>query len=175
MPRLKTHKNKQPSLAISFNEKLQKYKDEYVKETEQERYTTIDLARWAMSTGRWEPPPDLALRKCREDFANALRTEYIEGDDGLPVRVNHAVRECHGDRQRTFWSDIDKMPRDELGRSNTQKREQIVGECRQIDRDERYFNSHHPDEDPLAMLFDFTDDVIEGRYSGKMRDPPSDD
>jgi hypothetical protein len=50
--------------------------------------------------------------------------------------------------------------------ASAQRREQIVGDCRQLDRDERYYNGHHPKEQPLQTYFDLRDDVIEGRFSG---------
>ena len=154
----------------TFNETLQKHKNEYLRETGKVLTTTRELAVWAMTTGRWEPPPDLTLRKCREDYSRALREEYIADARGQPVRVNQAARQRDGDTQTTFWGDIRQVPRQHMEAASTQRREQIVGECRQLDRDERYYNEHHPDEPPLQSYFDFMDDVIEGRFSGVLKD-----
>jgi hypothetical protein len=159
--KMKNHKS-----ATSFNEILQKHKYEYLYETGKTLTTIKELAIWAIATGRWEPPRDLAIRKCREDYARALREEYIKDSDGQPVRVNQAARKKVDERQTTFWGDIRSIPRSHMESASTQRREQIVGECRQLDRDERFFNEHHPDEKPLQTYFDFTDDVQEGRFSG---------
>lgn len=149
-----------------FNERLQTHKNEYLQETGKNLVTTRELAVWAIATGRWEPPPDLALRKCREDYSRALHEEHIKDADGQPVHVNQAARHRIGGGQMTFWGDIRTIPRAHMEASSTQRREQIVGECRQLDRDERYYNGHHPDEPPLQSYFNFVDDVIEGRFSG---------
>lgn len=165
---LKTTRTKRTS--ATFNEVLQKHKDEYLKETGKVLATTRELALWALKTGRWEPPPDLMLRKCREDYARALREEYIHDANGQPVRVNQAARRSIGDEQATFWGDIRTIPRKHMEASSAQRREQIVGECRQLDRDERYYNDSHPEEIPLQTHFDFMDDVLEGRFSGVLGD-----
>lgn len=157
----------------TFNETLQKHKNEYLLETGKVLATTRELAIWAMTTGRWEPPADLALRKCREDYARALREEYISDSHGQPVRVNQAARCRDKDGQTTFWGDIRQIPRKHMEAASTQRREQIVGECRQLDRDERYYNEQHPSEPPLQSQFDFMDDVLEGRYSGRLEDVTS--
>lgn len=154
----------------NFNEKLQKHKYEYLRETGKVLVTTRELAVWAISTGRWEPPPDLALRKCREDYSRALHEEYIKDADGQPVHVNQAARQRIVDGQLTLWGDIRKIPRAHMQALSTQRREQIVGECRQLDRDERFYNGIHPDEPPIQSYFNFVDDVVEGRFSGDLKD-----
>ena len=170
MARLKSHAkmmSKSACRSTYFNEMLQQHKYEYLQETGQSLATTMELAVWAIRTGRWEPPRDLALRKCREDYAKALREEYVRGADGLPVRVNQAARRTVGDKQITFWADIRTAPRDHVDAARQQRREQIVGECRQLDRDERFYNGLHPDESPMQTEFDFRDAVVEGRFSGE--------
>jgi hypothetical protein len=157
-------------ISETFNQTLQKHKDEYFRETGKVLATTRELAMWAMATDRWEAPPDLALRKCREDYARALREEYITDAYGQPVRVNQAARHKISDGQMTFWGDIRRIPRDHMEAASTQRREQIVGECRQLDRDERYYNEHHPNEPPLQTYFNFVDDVVEGHFSGALED-----
>lgn len=158
--------------SATFNEVLQKHKDEYFAETGKALTTTRELAVWAIKTGRWEPPPDLVIRKCREDYARALREEYITDSSGQPVRVNQAARRKIGESQGTFWGDIRTIPRKHMETASAQRREQIVGECRQLDRDERYYNEHHSDESPLQTYFNFVDDVYEGRFSGTMDSIP---
>src|SRR3569833_1031044 len=76
----------------TYIETLQVYVGEYEHESGRHRYTIKELVAWAMATGRWEPPHDLAARKCREDFARALREDYITNDRGQPVRAKHPAR-----------------------------------------------------------------------------------
>ena len=151
----------------TYRESLQKHVDEYVEETGRILFTTAELGDWAIKTGRWEPPLDLALRQCRHDYSRAIREQYIKNEAGQPVRSKHSRRTKIGDRQQYLWGDIESAPREHIESSFNQRREQIVGECRQLDRDKEYWNDKNLGQLPIQLVFDFTDDVEEGRYPGE--------
>ncbi len=148
-------------------EKMQRYADEYFEETEKETATTREIAVWAIRTGRWEPPPGLLLMRCREEFSKAMREQYIRDRHGRPVRAKHVARVKQGDRQLHLWADIRRMSRKTIVSSFNMRREQIVGECRQLDRDKDFWNELHSDEEPIQLIFDFIEDVEEGVFSGE--------
>ena len=158
--------------ALTYYEVLQRQADEYFDETGKERATTKELAVWALRTGKWEPPVDLVLRKCREDFSRALREQYIRDDSGRAVRAKHAARVIEGDRQMTFWADIRRAPRSHMEVAFQQRRDQIVGDCRQLNRDVQFYNGAHPENEPIQMLFDFRDDIEEGEFSEEYPSKP---
>lgn len=158
-------------LAASYNETLQRYAREYRAETSKSTATTRELAYWAISTGRWDPPRDLLIQKCREDFAEALREEYIKNEHGKQVRANQVARVVRNGEQLWLWGDIRDIDRNHMQSAVRVKREQMVGECRQVDRDCQFWSSLHPDETPVQCVFNFTDDVEEGRHSGKFVPP----
>ncbi|TWU13163.1 hypothetical protein CA54_19890 [Symmachiella macrocystis] len=155
-------------LATPYHEKLQSYADEYIKETGNVAISTKDLAVWAIKTDRWEPPPDLVVRICREDFAKALREQSITDKHGHPVRANHVARITKAGKQLHLWSDIRRAPRRHMEIAFTQRREQIVGDCRQLKRDLDYYNDIHPGQKPIQKCFDFRDDVVEGDFPDEM-------
>lgn len=157
--------------AASYYEVLQQYADEYFADTGKATATTREIAVWAIQTGRWEAPPDLLLKQCREDFSKALREQYIKDDQGRPVRAKHVARVKRGDRQLHLWADIRSAPRKHIEDSFQLRREQIVGECRQLSRAKEYWNGAHPDQKPIQLVFDFRDDVEEGEFSGEY--PPN--
>ena len=155
------------AIARGYYEALQDYADEYLKETGKTEATTEEFAAWAIRTGRWEPPPNLVLKTCKDHFAKALREQYIKDSDGRPVRAKHVARRATGGRQLYFWADIRRTSRKHIESSFQLRREQIVGDCRQLDRDQNYWNKAHPDEVRIQLTFDFSDDVEEGRFSTK--------
>ena len=150
--------------ARSYNEALHDYADEYLAETGRVAATTREFAAWAMQTGRWVPPPDLHIKKCQEDFARALREQYIKDEFGRPVRAKHVDRVVDDGQQKYFWADIRNAPRKHIESSFRLRRQQIVGDCRQLDRDQEYWNRTHPTDEPIQLFFDFTDDVEEGKF-----------
>lgn len=151
----------------SFNEMMQRYADEYLQETGKDAATAREFAVWAIQTGRWEPRPDMLIKKCQEDFSRALREEYIRGPDGQPVRAKHVARLGKGDEQQYLWADIRTAPRRHMQIAFQQRRGQIVGDCRQLKRDVDFFNGIHEDDGkpPIQLVFDFTDDIAEGECS----------
>ena len=42
-----------------------------------------------------------------------------------------------------------------------QRRKQIVGDCHQLKIDVDHYNGIHPEEMPIQMVFNFTEDLIE--------------
>ena len=154
------------SLAKSYFEQLQDFADDYFDETGQETATTKEIAEWAINTGRWLPPAGLVLQKCREDFSKALRAQHIATDDGTPVRAKHVARIVRHGEQTHLWADIRNAKREHMSRAFQQRREQIVGDCRQLKRDVDYFNTARPAERSIQVYFDFRDDVHEDTFSG---------
>lgn len=146
----------------NYNEKLQAFADQYFRESKNGTATVKEIAFWAIQTGRWEAPPDVILSKCREDFAKALREQYITNEHGQPVRAKHVARVRSGEEQIHLWADIRSAPHKHLQIAFQQRREQIIGDCSQLKRDVDYYNDAHPDKQPIQLLLDFTDDVAEG-------------
>jgi hypothetical protein len=68
-----------------------------------------------------------------------------------------------------FWVDIDEAARKPMVKSLVARREQIVGDVVQLDLDAEHWNSIHPDQEPIVMPADFTDD-IEWRKNGSDED-----
>lgn len=148
----------------TYTEALQRIARDYIVETGCESYTTKELAIWAIRTRRWEAPSDLLVRKCREDFARALRQELICNQHGQTVRANHVARITRGDKQLHLWADIRNAPHEHIELAFDQRRKQIVGDCRQMARDADYYHSLHPDRPRIQQVWDFTEDVEEGRF-----------
>ena len=153
------------SKSSGYFERLQRWADEYFEAHEQGPATTRDLAVWAIRSKRWEAPEDIVIRKCQEDFAKALREQYIPDGRGRPVRAKHVARVSEGHEQLYLWSDIRFAPRKHMEIAFQQRRQQIVGDCRQLKRDVDYFNEVYPIEPPIQMMFDFTEDVEEGEFA----------
>jgi hypothetical protein len=147
---------------MTYAEAMQRDADEYFEQ--HPLATTKELAIWAVQTGRWEPPSDLVLKRCRQDFARALRAQHILDETGHVVRAKHAAR-MKGPEQLTFWGDIRTAPTEHIEISFQQRRVQIVGECAQLSRDIDYYNRTRTPGRPYQKAFDFRDDVEEENYS----------
>jgi len=146
----------------TYTEVLQRFADEFIDETGKDVFTAKEIAVWAIRTGRWDPPADLVLRKCREDFARALREQHITDEHGRSIRAKHVARITKGDQQLHLWADIRRAPHEHIELSFDQRRGQIVGDCRQLNRDNPFYQQIRPDRPSIQICFDFRDDVAEG-------------
>jgi hypothetical protein len=92
-----------------------------------------------------------------EQLSRAMREEYIVDEQGRTVRAKHAARY----KQSVLWEDIRTAPREHMEIAFQQRRQQIVGDCRQLKTDADSFNDNSNPGLPIQMVFDFTDDLAE--------------
>jgi len=120
------------------------------------------IADWAILNKRWELPAAAIRRRCAEDVAAAMREEYTTDAKGRRVRLLHpaAVKSGTGE-QLVLWDDIRTAPRAHMEISFQQRRQGIVGDCRQFKIDVDSYNDAHTDVEPIQIVFDFTMDLAE--------------
>lgn len=119
------------------------------------------IAAWAIRTGRWKLPESAAISVCAEDLSRAMREEYMTDPKGRRVRLKHPVAVRSGGEQTALWDDIRTAPRSHMQLAFQQRRNQIVGDCRQLKVDVDSYNDAHSTEAPIQMVFDFTRDLAE--------------
>ena len=148
---------------MNRNEQLQGLMQLYKTETGNKVVDMDDIADWAIARGATPPRPKSPRDLLAAQFADAARAEYKQDTKtGLSYRVNHALRGTRKDgRQYTLWVDIDDADRDQMLWSLTQRRQQMVGDAVHAKIDEMIWNDHHPSEQPIQQVMDFTDDVEE--------------
>ena len=129
--------------------------------------STKAMAAWAIETGQWELPDSAAINKCAEDLAKAMREEYTTDPKGRRVRVKHPVTMRRGGEQFALWDDIRTATRDHMQTSFQQRRQGIVGDCRQLKVDSDSYNDAHPEAEPINLVFDFTMDLAEIEAAGE--------
>ena|SRR5207245_2576988 len=123
---------------------------------------TEQIAAWAIQTRRWEPSTQAALRLCAHQIADALREDYLTDPRGRRVRAKHPRREKQGNKQIVLWDDIRTAPRSHMEVAFQQRRNAIVGDCRQLKTDVDSFNEYGNTEGrPIQLVLNFSDDVAE--------------
>ena len=123
--------------------------------------STKTIAAWAIDNGKRELPQSAALAKCAEDISRAMREEYITDAQGRRVTVRHPTTVRRGSEQPVLWDDLRTATREHMKLSFQQRRQQIVGDCRQLKIDVDSYNDRHASVEPIQMIFDFTRDLAE--------------
>lgn len=120
------------------------------------------VAAWAIRERLWSPQRSTIIDRCAKDLARAMREEYITDPQGRTIRSKHAARYHIGDgEQIVLWDDIRTAPRMHMEVAFQQRRQQIVGGCRQLKADVDSYNENANTGELIQMVFDFTYDLIE--------------
>jgi hypothetical protein len=121
------------------------------------------VADWAIKRGATLPTPKSMRELFAAELADAARAEFrVDAKTGLSYRANHAMRRRNADgKQMVLWIDIEDATRNQMLWSLSDRRQQMVGDAVHLKIDEMIWNGKHPDENPIQLIMDFTDDVEE--------------
>lgn len=151
--------------AKTYNEQLLEIRDKYIAAGMPWPATARDLATWAINQGHYRSHRSKIIAKAAEEFATAMREDYYTDPQGRRVRSMHVARitvKEDGERsQKMLWNDIRIAPREFMERAFQLRRQNIVGDCRQLKTDVDSFNENRPELPPIQLVLDFTDDVAE--------------
>jgi hypothetical protein len=157
----------------TFSEQMQAIFDRFTEEVSTDPVSLDEVAAWAIERGLYRPAPRDIVKICRDALADSLRQEKRVDAKGRKYRAKHSIRTWIEGQQLSLWADIDTAPRSFLEKSFGQRRKAIVDDCFQIKQDVDHFNDEHPEEDPIQMIIDFTDDVAE--MEAALRQDPDDE
>ncbi|CBS85469.1 hypothetical protein [Azospirillum lipoferum] len=118
------------------------------------------VALYALKKGWPMPQPKSPVEMLAKQFSDAAREEIgRDPNTGRPYRVYHAVPVQSGQMTFYTWWDINEAPRKVMHKSLVNRREQMIGDGLQLTLDASYWNSRHPDEEPIALPMDLSLDI----------------
>ena len=127
--------------------------------------STRDVAQWAISTGKWAPHPSAVVSQCAEEIARALRDEFVTDEQGRKVRTKHAATYNEGQEQFVLWDDIRTASPKHMRLAFQQRRQQILGDCKQLKNDVDSYNENRTPIEPIQVVFDFGIDLEELQFA----------
>ncbi len=140
---------------------LQRIVNTYMEANQSWPATSHQIASWAISRQLWKPLPATIVDMCADQLARAMREEHIVDPQGRTVRAKHVARIEKDGKQLRLWDDIRRAARAHMEIAFQQRRQQIVGDCRQLKVDIDSYNENRKPERPIQMVFDFSKDVKE--------------
>lgn len=146
----------------AYTKRLVELFDRYALETGKTEVSAREVARWVIANGDWEQHPQETEKRCAHEISRALGELYTTDPQGRRVRAKHvAIIERDGE-QLALWSDIATATRDHMVMAFQQRRQRIVGDCRQLKVDVDSYNANYnASGEPIQIVLDFTDDVTE--------------
>jgi hypothetical protein len=158
---------------LSRKEELRRRANEYIASTGKNVYTSREIADWAIKNRYWDLPKEKLLSLCADEFARAFKEEHFTDPLGNRVRFRHARKVDIDGVQTTLWENWTTISRENMETSLLQRRNQIVGDCVQLDIDTESFNRFRNEREPIQIPFDFTPDVAEHRVMRTHEKPSS--
>lgn len=146
---------------MSYTEQLQNLVQRYINSSQPWPASAKDIAAWAIDSGFWEPSRSTALKQCAHEIAQAMREEYFTDPQGRNVRAKHALLIERAGEQTALWADMRTDDHEHIEAAFQQRRQHIVGECRQLKTDVDSYNENFNAGEPIQMIFDFTLDLEE--------------
>ena len=157
----------------TYKEQIREIWKQYRKEVSAKPAELRDVAAWAIKKRLWQPQPADLSASLAKDLAEALRDETRIDSKGRRYRANVPVRIPGKDGTPLFfWADIDapETPRAHVENNIQQERRSIVSDCYALAMKVEHFNDQNPNEKPLQVVFDFTDDVEELKIARGIED-----
>lgn len=156
----------------TYSDEMRDLVQEYIDAGKPWPATARTIAKWLFETGKWKAPRSAAMSKCAHDLSKAMREEYITDPQGRRVRAKHAATFLKGETQLTLWDDISTAEKGHMEFAFQQRRQQIVGDCKQLKTDVDSFNDNNKQGAVIQLTLDFTNDVAEAEAITK---PKNDD
>ncbi len=150
----------------TYKEQLHRIWEQYRNEVSTDPVDLKVVASWAIAKGLWKPRPVELNTRLAEDLADSLREQTRTDGKGRRYRALIPVRKRGPGGVPLFeWADIDDAPRTHVEKSVQQERRSIASDCFALAMKVDHYNDMHPEEEPLQIIFDFTDDVAEEKFA----------
>lgn len=152
---------------MSYTEQLQAIVQKYQRSEQKWPATAREIAQWAIKERLWAPQPSAIVSQCADQLAKAMHDEYFTDPQGRRVRVKHAARYNEGIHQYVLWDDIRSAKPKHMELAFQQRRQQVLGDCKQLKNDVDSYNENGKPSEPIQMVYDFTLDLEEAALARK--------
>lgn len=144
----------------TFNEQLVKIVEDYRAEGNAWPPTREQIAEWAVANDKYQLTRGMAVRPCAEAVAKAMKLVHAKDHKGRSVRQYYAARMREDGQYVIRWDDWNaERPFMEVATAN--RRNQILGGCRQLKDDVDSYNERICPYNPIQVEFNFTTDLEE--------------
>ena len=144
----------------TLNDQLLQIVEDYRASGEPWPATKDQIAEWAVANDRYQLTKGMAVRQCADRIARSLRLEHIKDPKGRSVRKYYAARVLEDGQLTMKWDDWNaERPFMEIATAN--RRNQILGECRQLKNDVDSYNERRCPDEPIQVEFNFAVDLEE--------------
>jgi hypothetical protein len=159
----------------SYKDQLRVIWARYREEVSTDPVDLRTVASWAISKKLWFPRPVDLSSSLAADLADSLREVKRVDKAGREYRALIPVRESDKGLPLFKWADIDDAPRTHVEKGLQQERRSIASDCFALAMKAEHYSEAHPDEEPIELVLDFTQDVEEEKIARGLGDGDEED
>ena len=127
----------------------------------------IEIGEWAVANERYQLTRGLAVNQAAERIGRAMGLDHVRDKNGRSVRKYYAARLPENGQLVMKWDDWN-ADRSFMEVSSANRRNQILGECRQLKNDVDSYNDRRCRERPIQIDFNFNIDLEEFDQLGEV-------
>lgn len=120
----------------------------------------IEIAEWAVTHELYQLTRGMAISQCAERIGRAMGLEHVRDKKGRSIRKYYAARLRENGQLVMKWDDLNAA-RPFMEVSSANRRNQILGECRQLKNDMDSYSDRCCPENPIQTDFNFNIDLEE--------------
>jgi hypothetical protein len=162
----------------AYTKKVLALIDEYEVATDDHSGDLVKTAKWLRDNHRMDDPEYDPVKALAKVLANASRQDYIEDDNGEPVRRRHCyvVTPASDSQQKVFsWFKIEDATPEKMKLSVNYRRNGTLLDIMQLVRDVNYYNKNYNPGDAIPVDANFQPDVDEMSHPAEYQDEPDED
>jgi len=144
----------------TFAEQLQRIVEDYRAAGQPWPASTQQMAEWAVANDRYQLARGMAVSQCAVKIGRAMGLEHVRDRRGRSVRKYYAARVDRDGQLAMVWDDLN-ADRQFMEIAAANRRNHILGECRQLKTDIDSYNERKCPDEPLQIEFNFTLDLEE--------------
>jgi hypothetical protein len=146
---------------MSYMDQVREFCDDFMRGRRGEPVSAREIAAWAIDNRKWAPGRAQMITQCADLIAQALREDYFTDRKGRRARAKHAVTVKRGAKQLHLWIDMRNTTRELMELSFQQRRQMILGDCKQLKTDVDCYNDNYNTGGPLQAVLNFEPDIAE--------------
>jgi hypothetical protein len=144
----------------TFNDQILKIVEDYRVAGMPWPASKTEIGEWAVANDRYQLTRGMAVNQAADRIGRAMGLDHVRDKKGRSIRKYYSARVRENGQLVMKWDDYN-APRPFMEVSSANRRNQILGECRQLKIDMDSYSERKCPDAPIQVDFNFNIDLEE--------------
>jgi hypothetical protein len=144
----------------TFNDQILKIVEDYREAGMPWPASKTEIGEWAVANDRYQLTRGMAINQAADKIGRAMGLDHVRDKKGRSIRRYYSARVRENGQLVMKWDDYNAS-RPFMEVSSANRRNQILGECRQLKTDMDSYSERKCPEAPIQVNFNFNIDLEE--------------